>query len=212
MNNNRSVEPPAGLSLGDVYYIIFRHKWKIILTSLAGIAAAAGIYFLNPPPYQSQAELLVKYVPESTQLTLPGENQKVTIPDPNGDNIINSEIQILTSLDTVAQAVTNIGASNILVQAGAAANPMSAAGYVRGNLEAIPADKDGSVIVVTFKSLNPQIVQPVLQEIINDYFEKHYQIHSAGGQFDDALTMEESALKVQLDATEQQLAELENKA
>ncbi|HTV62054.1 MAG TPA: Wzz/FepE/Etk N-terminal domain-containing protein [Verrucomicrobiae bacterium] len=211
MNNNRSVEPPAGISLGDVYYIIFRHKWKIILASLAGIAAAAGIYFLNPPPYQSQAELLVKYVPQSTQLTLPGEAQKVTIPDPNGDNIINSEIQILTSLDTVAQAVTNIGASNILVKAGAGADPMSAAGYVRGNLDAMPADKDSSVIVVTFKSLNPQIVQPVLQEIINDYFAKHYQIHSAGGQFDDALTMEESELKVELDATQQQLAELKNK-
>lgn len=212
MNNNRPVEPPAAISLGDVYYIIFRHKWKIILTSLAGVVAAVGIYFLHPPPYESQAELLVKYVPESTQLALPGENQKVMIPDPNGDNIINSEIQILTSLDTVEQAVTNIGASNILVRAGIAANPISTAVYVRNNLEAVPADKDSSVIVVTFRSRNPRIVQPVLQEIINDYFAKHYEIHSAGGQFEDALAMEESALKVQLDATEQQLAELEDKA
>jgi polysaccharide biosynthesis transport protein len=212
MNNNRSVEPPAGISLGDVYYIIFRHKWKIILASLAGVVAAAGIYFFRPPPYQSEAELLVKYVPESTQLTLPGEDQKVMMPDPRGDDIINSEIQILTSLDTVAQAVTNIGASNILVKAGAAANPIAAAVYVRNNLEAVPADKDSSVIVVTYKSSNPQIVQPVLQEIVNEYFAKHYQIHSAGGQFDDALTMEESALKVQIDATQQQLAELKNKA
>ncbi len=68
------------------------------------------------------------------------------------------------------------------------------------------------MIVITFKHPDPQIVQPVLQEIINDYFQKHREIHSVGGQFDDALAREGSALSQQLSDTEQQLANLKNKA
>jgi uncharacterized protein involved in exopolysaccharide biosynthesis/Mrp family chromosome partitioning ATPase len=212
MNNSRPIEPSTGISLGDIYFVLFRHKWKIILLSLAGFAAAAAVYFFEPPLYHSQAELLIKYVPAATQLTLAGDNQRVLVPDSSGNDIINSEIQILTSLDLAEEAVTNIGASNILVGAGSAANPISAAVFVRNNLQAAPADKGGSVIVVTFSSPNPQMVQPVLQEIITDYLQKNYEIHSAGGQFEDALTMEQSALSVKLNATAQQLADLKNKA
>ncbi|MGH7981243.1 MAG: Wzz/FepE/Etk N-terminal domain-containing protein, partial [Limisphaerales bacterium] len=204
MNNNKPVAPQTpGLSLGDVYYTIFRHKWKIVAASLAGLLAAAGIYFFKPPPYQSQAELLIKYVPADTQLNLVGD-QKVILPDPEGDDIINSEIQILTSMDLAEEAATNIGASNILGGASANANPYAAAATIRNNLVAEAADKGSSVILVTFKNPNPQIVQPVLHEVISDYFKKNYEIHSAGGQFDDALTMEQSELSVQLNATEQQ--------
>ena len=43
-------------------------------------------------------------------------------------------------------------------------------------------------------------------------FQKHREIHSVGGQFDDALAREESALSQQISDTEQQLANLKNKA
>ena len=212
MNNTRPVEAPAGISLGDVYYIVFRHKWKIILTFLMGLLAAAGIYHFKPPPYQSQAELLIKYVSEPMQMALEGDSQKVLVPDSQGVDIINSEIQILTSLDVAEEAATNIGAANILAKAGGGDNVNKAASLICANLQAEPADNHSSVIMVTFKHPDPQIVRPVLQEVINDYFQKHYEIHSAGGQFDDALTMEQSTLNVQLNATEQQIADLKNKA
>ena len=48
MNNSRQTQQPAGMTLGDIYYVVFRHKWKIILLSLAGILAAVALYFLNP--------------------------------------------------------------------------------------------------------------------------------------------------------------------
>jgi polysaccharide biosynthesis transport protein len=58
------------MNVGDIYYVVFRHKWKIILLSLAGIAAATAVYFHNPPPYQSQAELLIQYVPQPAIMPL----------------------------------------------------------------------------------------------------------------------------------------------
>ena len=155
---------------------------------------------------------MIQYVSQPTLTALVGDEQKVITPDSQGRDIINSEIQILTSLDLAEEAATNIGAAKILGRPDAAASSIAAAGLIHGNLEAAPADQASSVIVVTFKHANPEIVQPVLQEIINDYLQKHYEIHSSAGQFDDALTREQSALSVQLNATEQELADLKNKA
>jgi uncharacterized protein involved in exopolysaccharide biosynthesis/Mrp family chromosome partitioning ATPase len=200
------------MALGDIYYVLFRHKWKILLTSLAGILAAVLFYFLNPPPFQSKAELLIQYVPQAGALPLMGSDQRVIVPDSRGEDIINSEIQIMTSLDLAAQAVSNLGATGILAKAGGGSNAVVAAALIRNNLQAEPAGKGSSVIVVTFKHPDPDIVQPVLQEIINDYFQKHREIHSVGGQFDDALAREGTALSAQLSDTEQQLASLKNKA
>ena len=211
MNNNRQAAPGAGMSLGDVYYTIFRHKWKIVVTSLMGFLAAAAIYVDEAPLYESQAELLIKYVPESTQVGLGGDNQRVIVPDSDGGDVINSEIRILTSLDVAEGAASNVGPANVLAKLGGNVSTARAAGFIRGNLLAESADGRSSVIVVTLKHPDPQIVQPLLQAVINSYLQKHYEIHSAGGQNEDALTMEQSTLSVQLNATEQQLADLKNK-
>ncbi|HUA69295.1 MAG TPA: Wzz/FepE/Etk N-terminal domain-containing protein, partial [Candidatus Saccharimonadales bacterium] len=99
MNTSRKIEYQPGMTLGDIYFVIFRHKWIIIILALAGMAAAAAFYYLKPPLYQSQAELLIKYVPETRSYTVGNENANVIVPGSSGDDIINSEIQILTSLD-----------------------------------------------------------------------------------------------------------------
>jgi hypothetical protein len=91
-------------------------------------------------------------------------------------------------LDLVEEAVTNFGAANILAGVGGGSNVVRATGIVRNNLLVEPADKGSSVIMVTFRHRDPQIVQPVLLEVIHDYFEKHYDIHSALGQSDDTLS------------------------
>jgi polysaccharide biosynthesis transport protein len=199
------------MTIGDIYYVLFRHKWKIILLSLAGIAAGAAFYHFRPPPYQSEAQLLIQYVPEAGSLSLAGSDQKVIVPDSQGSGIINSEIRILTSLDLAEEAVTNLGAANILARAGGGNNPLAAAGLIQNNLQAAPADNGSGVVIVTFKHPDPQIVQPVLQEVIDDYFQKQKEIHSPGGQYDDALGRELTDWTVMLKDTDKQLADLKNK-
>ena len=212
MSTNRNLEAPAGISPADIYFVIFRHKWKIILVSLAGIAAAVALYFHNQPPYQSQAELLIKYVSQARSLSVAGSDQNVIVPGSSGEDVINSEILILTSLDLAEQAVTNFGAAKILPNSGGDSNVIAAAVFIRNNLVAEPAGKGSSVISVTLKHPDPLIVQPLLTEVINDYFQKHKEIHSAGGQFDDVLTAERADLGNQLNDTEQRLASLKSKA
>jgi uncharacterized protein involved in exopolysaccharide biosynthesis len=105
MNNSKPTQhqPPAGMNVGDIYYVLFRHKWKIIILALAGIAVSAAFHSRNQPPFESQAELFIQYVPESASETLAGSDRRVIVPGSGEAGIINSEIQILTSFD-VAEA------------------------------------------------------------------------------------------------------------
>jgi succinoglycan biosynthesis transport protein ExoP len=103
-----SKPPPSGFSLGDIVYVLFKHKWKIVLTTLLACGAAAAYYFRTGPVYESQAKLMVRYLVEESPVDdvdskINTTGNKVT------DAVIRSEMEILTSWDVamdVAYAVT----------------------------------------------------------------------------------------------------------
>ena len=55
MSASRNVETAAGFSPADIYFVVFRHKWKIVVLTLLGLATAAAVYFVKQPLYQSDA-------------------------------------------------------------------------------------------------------------------------------------------------------------
>ncbi|MGH7980494.1 MAG: Wzz/FepE/Etk N-terminal domain-containing protein, partial [Limisphaerales bacterium] len=101
-NYDQNTDPPA-MTPGDIYFILFRHKWKIILLSLAGIAAAAAYWWFYPPPYQSEARLFIRWVEEVHPINTQ-KNAQVTSPDALGQSIINSEMEVLSSFDLAREA------------------------------------------------------------------------------------------------------------
>src|SRR5205814_5579589 len=84
----------AGINLKDIYYVLFRHKWKISVCSFAGVLAAAGLYVLRPPTYQSEAKLLVPYVLERERQSLNPAAKDEIRPTETTGSIINSELEI----------------------------------------------------------------------------------------------------------------------
>ena len=118
-NNNRPAESSAGLTLGDVYFVVFRHKWKIITIAIAGIVAAAVFYFSHPPLYESQAELFVRYITDTRSVSAPDNGSSMTTTrDVVGVGVINSEMEILRSFDLAQQVAATIGPEKILAKAG----------------------------------------------------------------------------------------------
>ena len=176
-NHTPTSESPA-MTPGDIYFILFRHKWKIILLSFAGIAAAGAYWWYCPPPFQSEAKLFVRYVLDSRSVNTDPKNAQMTSPDTMGQSIINSEMEILTSYDLAQQAAQNIGPAKILAKYGGGSDPTKAAEIVRKNL-VIETPKQDSVIHLAFMSADPTIVQPVLAEITRDYLDKHLQVHQS---------------------------------
>ncbi|HEX3857594.1 MAG TPA: Wzz/FepE/Etk N-terminal domain-containing protein [Verrucomicrobiae bacterium] len=202
-NSNRHAESSGTITLGDVYFAIFRHKWKIIFLSLAGIVAALVFYLQHPPLYQSEAELFIRYIIESHPVSAPVDNATMTAPGQSGA-AINSEIKILTSFDLAQQVVATIGAEKILAKAGGGKDPIKAAGMVRGGL-IVGVAQNSSVIDIAFQHPDATIVQPVLNELISDYLNKYAEIHLALGTEDDSLTEETTQLRSQIAQTEREL-------
>jgi uncharacterized protein involved in exopolysaccharide biosynthesis/Mrp family chromosome partitioning ATPase len=197
--------PAPVLSLADVYYTLFRHKWKVLLISAAGTLAALLLPLVRQLPYQSEAKLLIRYVLESrTPSQIGGPDSRVKSPDERGENIINTELEILTSLDLAAEVVTNIGADRILAKAGGGNDPQKAAALVRKNVTA-EVPKKSNVIRIVFQHRDPTIVQEVLTRLIESYRDRHVQIHHATGVSDDFLTRKIDELRTSLSSTERAL-------
>src|SRR5208282_1231041 len=93
------MQPTHSFGPDDIYYVLFRHKWRILVCTMIGLVAAAGYYFLFPAPYQSEAMVFIRYVLESSSPGMPGNDSKSISPDQRGETIMNTEIEILGSLD-----------------------------------------------------------------------------------------------------------------
>jgi len=199
------------MTLGDIYYVLFRHKWKIISCSVAGLLAGVTLFVMQPSPYQSEAELFIRYVLESR---FPGptvDGSKMISPDDRGQTIINSEIEILRSLDSAQQVADSIGPEKILAKAGGGKDRIQAAALVRKNLTVeVPAKS--SVIRIVFQHPDAGIVQPVLKGLIDSYLKKHAEVHQSPGTSDDFLTQQTDQLRSRLAQTDQELRKARNKA
>src|ERR1700677_1147044 len=194
MNGIRHNEPPtaAGFGLVDVYFVLFRHKWKIIILTLLGVLVAEYYSHTKQPPYQSDAALLIRYVSDTHPLDPVANDSQVTaMLDQQGLSVIKAEMEIMSSLDLAALVASNIGPDKILAKVGGGNDPIAAAYVVKNNLI---VDGDGSVIHMTFSNPDPAIVQPVLSALVAAYQEKHDQIHHAPDLSDEALTEQTATL------------------
>jgi len=213
MNERQPAPPPPGLTLADIYFVLFRHKGKILGISAAAVALAAVFYLKWPVPYQSEAKLFVRYVVETKA---PAQNQtdaqKVKLPtERGGENVINTELEILSSLDLAQQVADLIGPEKILATAGGGTNRFRAAVLIQKNL--IPEVlKRSDVIHLTFQHRDAELVQPVLNQVIETYLRKHAETHRAIGVFDEFLTKQTDKLRASLSTTEDELRKAKAKA
>lgn len=189
--------------MGDVYFVIFRHKLKIISIAAAGVVAAAAFYLLNPPLYQSDAKLFISYITDTRPVSAPADNSTMTATGGRDGGVINTEIQILTSYDLAKQVAATIGPEKILAKMGGGKDLFAAAAVVKNGLM-VGGAPNSSVIDIIFQHPDPAIVQPVLNEIIADYRSKHSEIHGSIGQ-DDIAAEEMTQLRTQIAKTEQDL-------
>jgi uncharacterized protein involved in exopolysaccharide biosynthesis len=200
--------PSSGMNLFDVLFMLFRHKWKILSFGLAGLLAAGGAYLILPPAYQSDAKLFVRYVLDKSAVD--GMDPQIKTPNPQNDNMMSSEVEILTSRDLAREVAEAIGVEKILPHSGAKPSLEEAIltlnrGFV------VSAAKGTNIIELSFRSANPDLPNPVLQEWVKRYFDKHLEVHRSVGAF-EFVANETEQLRLKLKQTEEELGRLKQKA
>lgn len=207
MNDKRTTAGSAGLNMSEIYHVLFRHKWKILLVWAIGLIASAVVWFAWPVPYQSEAELLVKYISVRNESPIPSAvDPTIKLPTVSGDGMMNSEMQILGSLDLAQQVADLFGPEKLLAKYGGGTNLMQAAAIVREGLTTEVKPGSG-VIKVTFRHPDREVVQPVLNHLINSYLKRHGEIQMGLGMMDEFLRRQKVELTSQLRQTESDLRE-----
>ncbi len=173
--------PKGGFDVQDIIYVLFRHKWMILLLSLIGFGAAAALFESQQPVYTSQSKLWVESVfvrgsgdPYQTQAG-PGIGPM--------DSKIRTEIEILMSLDLAKKVAETIGVGVLLPETGGTASVSDAAGTILAKLE-VGVGQSSNVLRVVYGNRNPALAKVVLKELVDQYLESHLDIHGSGAAFD----------------------------
>ena len=102
-------ERPRETSLRDLYYVFFRHKWKMILFFFAVIGTMTVVTFLGAKIYRSNAKLLVRLGRESVTLDPTAATGQIIQINQSRKSEINSELEILKSRELLEKVVDSIG-------------------------------------------------------------------------------------------------------
>ena len=207
MQKPQSKAPPVGFSVQDILYIVFKHKWKIILLSLLGFVAAAAVYLRQEPIYKSTAKLLVRYVIETgtvdpyTEMKSPGGKA-------GANAVILTEIEILQSSDLAKEVAKDVGVErlfpDLLVVDQEATS--AAAGVIRDGLEVDQGDSP-NVLHITYGHKDRDLPTIALDRIVKSYFKRHLEIHRSAAAF-DTVSAQTEEVRRRLEQTEIELNKL----
>jgi len=102
-------------NLRDLYYVLFRHKKKVIVFFIAVVVTVTLWEAMLPDFYRSDAKLLVKIGRESVALVpTPATGQTISINKPIVQEI-NAELEMLKSRELAEKIVDEFGADVILL-------------------------------------------------------------------------------------------------
>lgn len=198
----------SGMNFYDILFILFRHKWKIILCATLGVVAALAVYFILPPLYESEAKLFVRYVVDKGAID--GIEPQIKTPGLQSENVMNSEVEILTSADLARQVADAIGVDRLAAKSDPKTREEAAVRTIMKGLE-VSAVKGTNVLSVLFKSGDKDLPVPVLRELVKRYFDKHLEVHRSAGAF-DYVARETEQMRTQLSQTEDDLKALKSRA
>ncbi len=214
-------ERPHERSLRDLYYVFFRHKWKIILFFIAVVVVAAIGTFLGQEIYRSEARLLVRVGRETVTLD-PTATTGIIIPvSQTRESQIGTELEILKSQEIAEKVVDSLGLETIksgvpqkqgLSERLALAPQLSERDAIvfgiMDNLQ-VSYQKESWIIGLSYEAKDPKLAQNVLNKLIDCYLEKHIEVHRTPGSY-QFFTQESKNLQSKLNETENQLRDLMN--
>jgi polysaccharide biosynthesis transport protein len=204
MTKNTVNTPPPSLKLADIYYVIFRRKWLIAGFLAAGLIAGAIVYFAQRPLYSSEAKLMVRYVVDTKSVETGGRAQTRSV-DGGAESIINSELEILTSLDLCEEVATLVGPEKILDKIHAGESNVTAAALAIYRGLTVENPRRSNIIRVRFSHLDPSVCQVVLRQLIETYFKRHRSIHRDAASFDVVLAQQAEQLRNKIIISEGEL-------
>ena len=197
---------PSGFGIHDIIYIIFKHKWKIILLSLIGFAVAGAMVLriLRDPTYESVAKLMVRYVVERS-----------TIDPEAGERMMSgglaTEFEILTSRDTAIEVAEAVGPAKLMPDATTPPTAAEVAGRIQDGLEVEFPPGTANMIYLRYRDSDSKLATEILNQVVQTYFKKHLDFHRSNEAFAQVSKQTDEA-RSKLRLTEEEINQLKEKS
>jgi uncharacterized protein involved in exopolysaccharide biosynthesis len=196
-------EPPSG-GLRDFLTILFKHRTKVWVIFLATVLTVTIGSFLIPPTYEAKSSLMVKMGREYVNRPEVGDTRSLM--SLNQEEVVNSEIPILTSRELIEKVLTAMKVETVYPDLAkdppSNMTPLQAAILAFEKKLTVEGVKKSNVIEVAFQHKDPQVAARAVNLLVDDYKAKHLQVFS---------DPQSSFLEQQLADYEQKLKESESR-
>jgi uncharacterized protein involved in exopolysaccharide biosynthesis len=222
-------------SVGEIVGIVWRHKTICAAWTLFVGAVAAGLLFLMPKTYRSEAKLYVRLGRESVSLdpsATTGQTVQVT---ESRENQINSARDMLTSTVLLEKVVDKFGADAILngpakpatssskwsasikqikslipsIRLSPPVSPRERAVRDLQNTLQIKLPRQSSVMTISLKAQTPQFAQQLLDRYLLEFQQQYITAHRTSGSH-QFFAEQAKLLKAQLDEADARLRDAKN--
>jgi uncharacterized protein involved in exopolysaccharide biosynthesis len=176
---------------------LFKWKWLIVLMTFAVALPVALVLFFRTPTYEVKMRILIKSARAQAAMNLTGGQSvispAVTLP------ILNSEIQVLKSLDLLIPAIQQSGYP--LLASDQEDTPLireRALLTLRGRMNYSPVP-DSNVIEVSVVDADPKAAAGLLNALAALYFKKHATLQAGGENTHEFFTRQVALHKARLE-------------
>ncbi len=199
----------SGIKVHDILYILFKHKWKILVPAVLGFVVAAALAFRadSRPSFMTQADLLVKYVVERNAGDPDAPN---TVKGAGPMEVMDTELQILKSFNVALETVEKLGPENVMEPDGSKPTKVAAATYLSEHFSCT-AERGSNIIRLSYRDKDPKRAVTVLTQIIECYFTRHLDIHRSNSVFDEVSAQADQARST-LRVTQEEINQLKAKS
>ena len=180
---------PYELTTREVLSILFKEQRKLLGVFLGLTILVIGWAYTLTPYYEASARLLIKSGREFQVRSDPTQ-PVAAVPSATKQEIVNSEIQILTSRDLIEAVINKVGAERLypstvgwfsfLRSGPASADPAVMEAAVKNflaDLKATPVEL-ADVIDVTYRNPSHDVAVQALDALVELYQQKHAQMFS----------------------------------
>jgi uncharacterized protein involved in exopolysaccharide biosynthesis len=174
-----SIGSAAGVR--ELLTVVFKYKVAIIATFLGVVLAVTAGTLLMSPTYQASARILVKFGRENVYRSEVGDVRNQVVAS-NTEEILNSEVSILTSRDLITQVVSAMTVDvlypDLVTNPPGRGTPLEAAVKQFSDNLTVGAVRKSSIIEIALQHKDPGVAAKALQLLLEDFKEKHLQAYS----------------------------------
>ena len=185
---------------------LWQRRRYLVAGLVTGCVLAGVFYVMTPRMFRAEATLLVRYVADTTWLDPGATGGRVVSPDARGENIINSEIEILANRDSVEKVVDRVGPDNFPDAHPGPRQRILAIKHVLENL-IVDAPRRSNIIRVTYDARTAELALQVLRDLVDTYLKKHLAVHRSGEAY-DFLVQQTDQARMRLQETEEELQQM----